>query len=58
MFQFLQGGPKKVKRLIGLEENYLRNFKICYDGVFLFIYSHPLKKLDLSKLFRKKVMGL
>ena len=41
---------KKVYELI-MEEK-------CYDKVFLSIYSHLLKKLDLSKLCRNKVMGL
>jgi hypothetical protein len=36
----------------------VRNSKIFFDGVFLSIYSHLLKKLVLSKLCRKKVMGL
>jgi hypothetical protein len=36
----------------------LRNSKIFFDGVFLSIYSHLLKKLEISKLCRKKVMGL
>ena len=35
----------------------MRNSKIFFDGVFLSIYSHLLKKLDLSKLCRKKVRG-
>ena len=44
----IQGGPKKV----------LRNSKIFFDGVFLSIYSHLAKKLELSKLRRQKVKGL
>ena len=39
-------------------DNMKKNFKIFFDGVFLSIYSHLLKKLELSKLSRKKVMGL
>ena len=35
----------------------LRNSKISFDGVFLSIYSHLVKKLDLSKLCRKKSYG-
>ena len=30
------------------------NSTIFVDGVFLFIYSHLLKKLELSKLFKKQ----
>ena len=35
----------------------MRNSKIFFDGVFLSIYSHLLKKLELSKLCRKKGFG-
>ena len=38
-------------------EKFLRNSKIFFDGVFLSIYSHLLKKLELSKLCRKKLWG-
>ena len=31
---------------------------IFFDGAFLSIYLHLLMKLDLSKLCKKKVMGL
>ena len=41
-----------------LQEMFLRNSKIFFDVVFLSIHSHLLKKLELSKLCRKKVMGL
>ena len=34
-----------------------KNSKIFFDGVFLSIYSHLLKKLELSKLCRKKLRG-
>ena len=54
---YIQGGPKK-NLLIDLEEKCLRNSKIFVDGVILSIYSHLVKKLELSKLHRKKVMGL
>ena len=37
-----------------LEEKCLGNSKIFFDGVFLSIYSHLLKKLELSELNRKK----
>ena len=37
-----------------LEEKRLRNSKICFDGVFLSIYSHLLNKLELSKLCGSK----
>ena len=50
----VQGGPKKSLR-IDLEEKCLRNSEIFFDGVFLSIYSHLLKKLELSKLCRKQV---
>ena len=33
------------------------NSKIFLDGVFLFIYLHLIKKLELSKLHRKKLWG-
>ena len=36
----------------------LFNSKMFFDGVFLSIYSHLLKKLEHSKFCRKKVMGL
>ena len=45
----IQGGPKKTL-LCDLEEKCLRNSKIFFDGVFLYIYSHLAKKLELSKL--------
>ena len=32
----------------------MRNSKIFFDGVFLSIYSHLLKKLELSMLCRKQ----
>jgi hypothetical protein len=35
----------------------LRNSKIFFDGVFLSIYSHLVKKLELSKLRRKELWG-
>ena len=41
-----------------VEEKCLRNSKIFFDGVFLSIYSHLLKNLELSKLCRKKVIEL
>ena len=37
---------------------FLRNSKIFFDGVFLSIYSHLLKKLELYKLSRKKELVL
>ena len=54
---YVQGGLKK-SLWCDLEEKCLWNSKIFFDGVFLFIYSHLVKKLELSKLFRKKVKGL
>ena len=51
---YLQGGPKK-SLWIDLEEKCLRNSKMFFDGVFLSIYSHLLKKLELLKLCRKKL---
>ena len=56
-FHWIQGGPKK-SLWIDLAEKCLRNTKIFFDGVFLSINSHLFKKLDLSKLHRKKVIGL
>ena len=53
----IQGGPKK-SLWCDLEEKCWRNSKIFFDGVFLSIYSHLLKKLEISKLGRKKVIGL
>ena len=55
--KIIQGGPKK-SLWYDLEEKCLRNSKIFFDGVFLSIYSHLLKKLELSKLCRKKDIGL
>ena len=52
--RFLQGGQKQ-RLLIDLEERFLRNSKISFDGVFLSLYSHLLKQLELSKLCRKKL---
>ena len=43
--------------MIDLEEKCLRNSKIFFDGVFLSIYSHLVKKSELSKLRRKKIWG-
>ena len=40
-----------------VEEKCLKNSKIFFDGVFLSIYSHLVKKLELSKLHRKKSYG-
>ena len=53
----IQGGPKK-SLLCHLEEKCLRNSKIFFYGVFLYIYSHLLKKLELSKLCRKKSLKI
>ena len=53
----IQGGPKKSLSCY-LEEKFLRNSEIFFHGVFLSICSHLLKKLELSKLCRRKVMGL
>jgi hypothetical protein len=53
----IQGGPKK-SLWCDVEEKCLRNSKIFFDGVFLSIYSHLVKKLKLSKSCRKKVIGL
>ena len=52
----IQGGQKK-SLWCDLGEKYWRNSKIFLDGVFLSIYSHLLKKLELSKLYRKKSNG-
>ena len=57
IYIILQGGPKK-SLWCDLEEKCLRNSNMFFDGVFLSIYSHLLKKLELSKLCRKKVIGL
>ena len=53
----VQGGSKK-SLWCDLEEKCLRNSKIFFDGVFLSMYAHLVKKFQLSKLSRKKVMGL
>ena len=34
----------------------MRNSKIFFDGVFLSIYLHILKKLEFSKLCRKNIL--
>ena len=54
---YLQGGPKK-SLWCALEEKCLWNSRIFFDAVFFSIYLHLLKKLELSKLNRKKVMRL
>ena len=54
--QYIQGGKKKF--MMWSREKCLWNSKIFFYGVFLSINSHLLKKLELSKLFRKKVIGL
>jgi hypothetical protein len=41
------GCPRK-SLWIGLEEKCLINSKIFFGGVFLYLYSHLLKKLELS----------
>ena len=41
-----------------IEEKCLRNSKVFFGGVFLYIYLHLLKKLELSKLCRMKVIRL
>ena len=51
-------GWSKKSLWCDLEEKCLWNSKIFFDGVFFSIYSHLLKKLELSKLNRKKVIGL
>ena len=53
----IQGGPKK-SLWCDLEEKCLWNSKMFSDGVVLYIFSHLLKKLELSKLFRKEIIGL
>ena len=47
----------KKSLLYDLEEKGLTNSKMFFDGVFLSIYSHLLKKFALSKLCRKKLWG-
>ena len=51
-------GWSKKRLGCDLDEKCLRNSKILFDGVFLFIYSHLLKKLQLFKFCKKKVMWL
>ena len=53
---YLQCGSKK-SLWCDLEEKCLRNSKIFFDGVFPSVYSHLVKKLELSKLCRKKGYG-
>ena len=50
---YIQGGPKK-SLWCDLEKMCLRNSKIFFYGVFLSIYSPLLKRLELSKLCKKK----
>ena len=50
-------GWSKKSLCCDLEEKCLRNSKMFFDGVFLSIYSHLLKKLELFKLCRKKSYG-
>ena len=52
--EYLQGDPKTL--WCGLEEK-KEILKYFVVGVFHYIYSHNLKKLEFLKLFRKKVMG-
>ena len=47
------GGSKK-SLWNNLEEKCLRKSKMLFDGVFLSMFSHLLKKLELSKLRIKK----
>ena len=57
-FYFLRTTGWSKKSLWGdLEEKCLRNSKMVFDGVFHSVYSHLLKKLELSKSCRKKIMG-
>ena len=49
--------PKK-SLLCDLEQKFLINSKIFFDGVFLSLYLHHFKKLEISKLCGKKVMRL
>ena len=56
IINYIQGGPKKSLRC-DLEEKCLGNSKIFFYGVFLSIYSHLLKKLELYKLNSKKGWG-
>ena len=44
---FIQGVPKK-SLWCDIDEKCLWNSKIFFDGVFLYTYSHLLKKLELS----------
>ena len=53
--QYIQDGPKKS--LIHLQKKRLRISKRFFDKVFFSIYSHLLKKLELSKLCRKNIYG-
>ena len=48
----IQGGPKE-SLWIELEES-VWEIQKNFDGVFLSIYSHLLKKIELSKFCRKK----
>ena len=54
---YIQGVPKK-SLWCDLEEKCLGNSNIFFDGVFLSVYSHLLKKLELYKLCGEKVMRL
>ena len=58
-FENFEGPPtyRVVQKKVDLEEKCLRNSKIFFDGVSLSMYSHLVKKLELSKLCRN-IMGL
>ena len=51
-------GWSKKRLWCNLEEKCLWNSKIFFDGVFLSIYSHLLKKLELSKSWKWLVRNL
>ena len=52
--QFIEFGVSKKS----FEEKRMRNTKIFFNGVFLSIDLHLLKKLELFRSCRKKVTGL
>ena len=51
-------GWSKKKFIMWSRGKVFEIFLNSFYGVFLYIYSDLLKKLELSKLCRKKVMGL
>ena len=58
MFLLVYTGWSKKKFMMWSGGKVFEKFGNIFYGVFLSIYSHLLKKFELSKLCGKKVMGL